>query len=137
MTRWRFEFEDSEVAGIESNGNQLRVRFSAASVTRSEAGGRPEPGYLGGLELRCERAVWDGATRDAVGRLAGGFIDDADDRRRTRFDLPLELRGSGSPDGSSLHCELRFRQGQVLRVTAAAFAVTLPDDARYGESFAC
>lgn len=131
MTTLRFAFEDSEVAGVTADGSLLRVRFSAASVTRAEAGARPEPGHVGGLELCCDGARWQGDLPGAIGRLSGGSVE-AGGQALTQLDLPAGLR---PPD--PLVCELRFRQGHVLRIEAAALRIALPGDLRWAESFAC
>jgi hypothetical protein len=121
----RLVFADSEVAGIQVQGDTLRVRFAAAAV---EAGGG-EAGYLPGLDLLLHGATWTGDPAACFGRLAQATLSDAVSRF-SRLELPFDGPGPWE-------AEFSFQHGARLLVRAARATAVPAEGQRWQPSYAC
>lgn len=122
------QFHDSEVARVESDGDRLSVRFSAASV-RQGGGGVATEGHVSNLEMLMARAAWSGSLDDAVGRLSSGSLR-VDDEPVGPLALPLAREGR-------VAVTLSFANGAALSITAASIALRFDGEPRWIESYAC
>ncbi|HZY20675.1 MAG TPA: hypothetical protein VFE82_19545 [Ramlibacter sp.] len=116
---------DSEVAGVELQGDTLVLRFAAAAIAQAAGG---EAGYLPGLALEFRQARWRGEPSACFGRLAQGELSDGISRL-TRLELPFDGPGPW-------RAEFVFSQGSQLVVDAQR-VTALPGAAPLRPSYAC
>ena len=121
----QFVFADSEVAGVELQGDTLVVRFAAAAT---EGGPDGEGGYLPGLTLTFRHARWQGDPAACSGRLAQGKLSDGISRF-TRLELPFDGPGPW-------RAGFVFSAGRELVVDAKHVAASA-GDAPLRPSYAC
>ncbi|ARN19841.1 hypothetical protein [Piscinibacter gummiphilus] len=130
MTR-RFGFADSEVAGVEVQGDTLRVRFAAANVSEPDtttfSGERQ--GHVAGVVLVCRGGPWPAPGEQLIGRLVDGRVV-AHGVGLAQLPLPAEL-------AEASRVELHFANRARLDIAVTSVSLTVPHDAGLRESFAC
>ena len=125
------EFHDSEISRIETDGDTLTIRFSAARVRglagRSDADGGS--GYAQPLVMEFREAAWQGVIAECIGRLAGGkaVINGV---TRSVLELPCNCDGT-------ISVELDFKNGAHLSVNAKSLNCRLTSETKFVEDFRC
>jgi len=124
-------FHDSEVRVVEPDGLSLTVKFSAASVHRSNGPLRmhAEAGYAQSVEMRFSTARWDGPAAECVGRLSEGSVV-ADGKAQSLIALPYSSKGP-------VKATLQFSNGSLLSIEAESLVCLCTDDPKFVEAFRC
>ena len=123
--RFAFEFHDSEVRDVVTDGDAVHVRFAAASV-RDDQGRR---GWLTSVQLTLTGATLSGDARHAFGKLVEGRLE-RDGQPVEPLALPATLAGA-------LGLALRFANGTALTLRGRTLAASVADDARFAEDLSC
>jgi len=125
------EFHDSEISRIETDGDALTIRFSAAHVRgyggRTDADGGS--GYAQPLAMQFGEAAWQGTIAECIGRLAGGKLV-VDGVACPSLELPLGCRGT-------IAVLLDFRNGAQLNIRAGSLYCLFAAGTRFVEDFRC
>lgn len=125
------EFHDSQVAYVESRGEDLIIHLAAGYVHRSD--GHPGvdvgAGYLAPISIRFANAKFVGDLGLSIGLLWDGWICLGEVKMTL---LPLPYQGVGKVSAT-----LQFANGTGLEVTASAVECALPGDAKFVESYSC
>jgi hypothetical protein len=128
MSNRAMEFHDSRFDGVEKEGTNLALRFSAAYIHESEG----EPGVDAGsgwvqeLRLVISDALQTGEIVDVPCDLCDGSVWLDDQRLENVIPIPLDYRGC---------VELRLEQTNVLTITGKSLRVELCGEPKYVEEF--
>ena len=127
----KLAWADSEVRGVEAQGDGLRIDFSAAQAWPVHDGQvlRSEAGYARAVALLFVGARWDGDLADCIGRLSEGRLQ-IDGRWQSQLALPSAVDGP-------VQAELRFGNGTPLVVTAQGLRCDWIAGPDFAESYAC
>jgi hypothetical protein len=125
------EFHDSEISRIETDGDALTVRFSAAHVRgfASRSDTDSGSGYAQPLAMQFDEAAWQGALAECIGRLAGGkaVINGV---ARSVLELPCACNGA-------ISVEFEFKNGAHLSVRAKSAHCRFTGETKFVEDFRC
>lgn len=125
------EFHDSQVAYVESRGEDLIIHLAAGYVHRSD--GRPGvdagAGYLAPISIRFANAKFVGDLGLCIGLLWEGWICLGEVKMTS---LPLPYQGVGT-----ISATLQFANGTGLEVTSSAIECALSGDEKFVESYSC
>ena len=125
------EFHDSEISRVETDGDTLTIRFSAAHVRgyggRADADGGS--GYAQPLAMQFSEAAWQGVVAECIGRLAGGkaVINSV---THSALELPCNCNGA-------ISVELEFKNGAHLSVRAESVQCEFTGATQFVEDFRC
>ena len=123
------EFHDSTIASAQVGDGALIVFFSAAYVHSST--GRPGvdsgEGFSQAVELRFNRAVFNGDPSRFHGKLSGGYLVALGDRHEL---VPVPFNYSGR-----VEAELAFIGGAVLRLESDGVTCVALGEATFVEQF--
>ncbi|WP_341677108.1 hypothetical protein [Niveibacterium sp. SC-1] len=126
--QFELNLRDSEVASVLPEGQDLRISFAAAALTRTDI--HPAAvGYMNGLVLHLRDTRWKGVPGECIGRLSSGELR-IGELVLSRFALPWVASGA-------LSGELQFANGARLQFLAQAGECRLPETPRFNESLAC
>ena len=126
MTRYTIAFADSEVASIRVVQGEVHLRLSAAAAVEWDT---QAAGHLQAVELRIEKATWQGQPGSCFGRLSEGRLVEGS-TPRPRMALPYR---STAP----VALELRFGNGETLAVQGHGLRAWIDGPARFSQSLAC
>ncbi len=122
------EFHDSTFDGVERDGNNLALRFSAAYIHQSE--GKPGvdagSGWVQELRFHVSDASQTGVIVDLPCDLWGGSVSLDDKRLENVIPLPLDYRG---------RVEIRLEQTTGLTITGTGLRVEVCGKPKYVEEF--
>jgi hypothetical protein len=122
------EFHDSTFDGVERDGRDLALRFSAAYIHQSE--GRPGvnagSGWVQELRLQISDASLTGGIPDLPCDLWDGSISLDDTKFENCIPIPLDYRG---------RVEVNLEQASKLKVIGTRLRVELCGVAKYVEEF--
>lgn len=125
------EFHDSQVAYVESRGEDLIIHLAAGYVHRPD--GRPGvdagAGYLAPISIRFANAKFMGDLGLCIGLIWEGWIC-VGEAKMVLFPLPYQAVGE-------ISARLQFANGTGLEVTASAIECKLSGDEKFVESYGC
>ena len=128
MPNCAIEFHDSTFNGVEREGTDLSLRFSAAYIHQSE--GKPGvdagSGWVQELRLHISAASLSGEILDLPCDLCDGSISLGDERFNNCVPIPLDYRG---------RIEVHLEQEGKLTVVGTGLQVELLGQPKYVEEF--
>jgi hypothetical protein len=128
MSNRAMEFHDSTFDGIEREGANLSLRFSAAYIHESEGepGVDAGSGWIQELRFIISDASQIGEIVDLPCDLSNGSVCLDDRRLENVIPIPLDYRG---------RVELRLNQTNGLTITGTSLRVELRGEPKYLEEF--
>lgn len=125
------ELHDSEVASIDVNATEIKVRFSAAYIRRSNSrrGIDAGEGYIQSLELRLSAAHVLMRDDGCVGRISDGEIA-VDGDRLSFAPIPFDKKGE-------VQLSLVFTNGSRFEARGNGVTLQAAGEAKFIESFKC
>lgn len=135
-TPWRIELPGSEIARIETQGQDLVVVLAAARVSgdRRQTDPRLSGGHLLGVRWHLLRSRWTGEPSAMIGRIDEATWLHAPSSAQARGDIALIAPSSGD---TALQLTLTSALGDTLEVQAQAWRVELLAGGRFTPSLAC
>jgi len=128
MANRAMEFHDSTFDGVEREGTELALRFSAAYIHESE--GKPGldagSGWIQELRLHISDASLSGEIHDLPCNLWDGAISLGDERFDNSVPIPLDYRG---------RVEVNLEQDGKLTVVGSRLRVELLGEPKYVEQY--
>ena len=128
MPNLAMEFHDSTFAGVEQNGSDLMLLFSAAYIHKSEG----EPGVDAGsgwaqeVHFHISHASVSGEILDLPCDLQDGFICVGDKVFRDLIPVPIQYEG---------RIDVELEEGGKFRITGTSLRVELCGEPKYVEEF--
>ena len=122
-----FEWADSEISGVDSNGDAVVVRFAAALL---HSNGQSH--YSNGLSITLRGATIDGDLAHAVGRITSATLQTAD-ARLLQLPVPSHFSAAQAP----LRLALQMANGAYLQIDATSLQCDESAQACSVDNFQC